>query len=273
MSLKATNAYDGMYQANAIEAIKYADEQNIPILNFSYGFSENSVALLEAIEEYDGLFVCSAGNTGLNLESTGNNVYPAEYSLDNVITVGASNVVNDLETKWVLSNTYSSNYGKTTVDIFAPGASIMSCFPSHLCEAGICTNYLLTTHRANGYHVMSGTSMAAPYVAGVAALILSKDPSLTTAQLKNRILICSDSLSAFSNWCVDGRRLNAYKTVHSHTYTYETYSSGMHECTCTSCGYVTWETHSWVVISATLPQYRCTVCNYISNHITGLSLH
>lgn len=271
VSLKFTNSHYDISCASAIKAIDYADEIGIPILNFSYGFSANDEALLAAIRNYDGLFVCSAGNKGLNLDSSLSNVYPAEYELDNLITVGASERYNNEEMRWV-DNNGASNYGKNSVDIFAPGASILSCFPSAMCVNGSCTKALAGTHKTTGYHSMSGTSMATPFVTGVAALILSQDPDLTSAQLKNRILTCSDTVAAFSNLCVNGRRLNAYKTVHPHGFTYAPYGSGMHECTCTTCGHTTLATHVWEVVSLSMPLYRCTECGYQSSHITGLNV-
>lgn len=102
-----------------------------------------------------------------------------------------------------------SNYGKETVDLFAPGASIVSCYPINMC--GDCTGD--TSHVANGYHSFSGTSMATPYVAGVAALILSANPNLTPAEIRWIIMLSCDKVDALTNYCVTGGRLNAYNAV------------------------------------------------------------
>ena len=88
--------------------------------------------------------------------------YPGNYDLDNIIVVGASDE-NDEKSSF-------SNYGATNVDIFAPGSNIYS-----------------TTYDG-GYGTNSGTSFAAPYVAGAAALLLSKYPNLSTAELKRTIM-------------------------------------------------------------------------------------
>jgi hypothetical protein len=88
-----------------------------------------------------------------------------------------------------------SNYGATTVHLGAPGVDILSCQPGNL------------------YQFLSGTSMATPHVAGVAALVLSKTPTLTTAQLKSAIINNTDPIPSLSGRTISGGRLNAAKAV------------------------------------------------------------
>ena len=225
-----------------LDAISYATEQGIDILNYSAGGystgTQSYTSFLETrreyINSYPGLFVCSAGNDSSNNDVTLH--YPSNDSdLNNVISVGASKSDDD---KW-----QNSNYGQETVSIFAPGALILSCYPTDLCDND-CSS---TGHVGVGYHKMSGTSMAAPFVTGVAALLLSANPNLTAENLKKIIMSCDDDVSALSELCVSGGRLNAYKAVtHAHTNRYEQISSfSQHKCICTVCDYEHLEDHDW----------------------------
>lgn len=159
--------------------------------------------------------------------------YPADYShgytfSNRVISVGAINSSGEIAN--------FSNYGATSVDIFAPGSHILSTYPLHLCiespnttyatsngnkkrcevewsEENNCWEWNGTTHESNGYHFMSGTSMAAPYVAGVAALILSNNPDLTAEEIKERIIYNHTDIPNLSGACASGGILNAYKAL------------------------------------------------------------
>ncbi|MBR6537519.1 MAG: S8 family serine peptidase [Lachnospiraceae bacterium] len=129
--------------SDAIKAIKYAQTANADICNLSWGTTLYSEALETVMKESDMLFVVAAGNSGSNNNSSP--LYPASYTLDNMISVA-----NITQTGTLASD---SNYGVSTVDIAAPGQDILS-----------------TT--VNGeYHYLSGTSMAAPMVSGVSALL------------------------------------------------------------------------------------------------------
>ncbi len=158
-----------------IQAIAYAINDDIPILTFSLSGSDCSEALKQAIQNYPGLFVCAAGghsNHTYNLDVEYR--YPACYNLPNMITVGASLEDDSFASAF-------SNYGKNFVHIFAPGDNIVCPFPANICDLGNCT--ALTPHITRGYHLVGGTSIAAPFVTGVAALMLSINPTLTTSQL------------------------------------------------------------------------------------------
>lgn len=260
-----------------IDAIQYADENNIKILNISYGFLRHEIlqyydngeelieSLSDAISGYDGLIVCSAGNSNSNDDS--NPIYPASFEHDNILVVGASSLTNNTEGIWSSSSLVASNYGTHSVDIFAPGENILSCFPQNKCATGQCGS----GHHANGYHILSGTSMATPIVTGVAALILGKYRQLSPAYLKELILLHCDTDPVFSNKCVSGGRLNANLAFQDHQYHYSfTLGSGQHNCVCGICGFSTTEFHTWEVISITPPRYRCTVCGYLTSNISAL---
>lgn len=199
--------------------ITFAVQNNISIINasFCYTVLNNTTGIATpagynsahaaALNRYNGLFVGGAGNgTSRRIstnpviwewdgEGTDNDVapyYPASYRLPNVISVGATNN-NDNRAGF-------SNFGATTVDLFAPGTSIR------------------TTSLNNTYVTTQGTSLATPFVTGVAALLLSQNTSLTGAQLKIAIMAGVDipnvnGSNPLQGRCVSNGRLNAYKAL------------------------------------------------------------
>lgn len=162
------------YDKDIALAIRYAVDNGAKILNTSFGkyYSPNADWVYDAIKyaaEHDVLIVNAAGNDGFDLDTI--NVYPndqvdngAEIS-DSFITVGA--LAPTYGEKMIAS---FSNYGKINVDVFAPGVQIYAPTP------------------LNTYDFLSGTSMAAPNVAGVAAMIRSLYPNLSAPQVKQIIL-------------------------------------------------------------------------------------
>lgn len=140
-------------------------------------------SLFDAVEEHRRsgiLFIASAGNFGLNSDITP--TYPASYYLPNIISVAATDSGDGLA--------YFSNRGRRTVHMGAPGVSILSTAPG------------------NRYLWMSGTSMAAPYVSGVAGLLKAYNHQLDWKAIKNLILAGGDSVTVLSD-SVTQRRLNA----------------------------------------------------------------
>lgn len=150
----------GLDVASAIAAIDFANYYKISILNASWGGRAYSQALKDAIDQYDGLFIASAGNDGTNNDV--DPMYPASYDCKNIISVAAVDPYDTLAR--------FSNYGLKTVDIAAPGTNILSL------------------DLAGEYSPLNGTSMAAPHVAGAAALLKSSMPNISTITLKRIIL-------------------------------------------------------------------------------------
>tara|TARA_R110000765_G_scaffold198810_1_gene304432 strand:+ start:2632 stop:4281 length:1650 start_codon:yes stop_codon:yes gene_type:complete len=175
MSIRAVPNGDE-YDKDIARGIRYAVDNGARVINGSFGksFSPNAEWVNEAIKyaaDNNVLFVHAAGNDGANLDDPINANFPNDQInngpeiADNVITVGALNPKYGSE----LVASYS-NYGKINVDVFAPGTDIYSTYPN------------------NEYEYSPGTSMAAPGVAGIAALVMSQYPSLTAAQVKKIIL-------------------------------------------------------------------------------------
>ncbi|AHJ96556.1 S8 family peptidase [Hymenobacter swuensis] len=154
-------------------AIRYAVDNGAQIINMSFGkyYSPQRPAVEEAIRYADQkgvLLIHSAGNENNDLDKTLQYPAPVFQSgqrIPNMITVGASARLNDES----LAADFS-NFGKTQVDVFAPGHQIYSTLPG------------------GKYGNLSGTSMAAPVVTGIAATLKSYFPQLTAAQLKRIIL-------------------------------------------------------------------------------------
>ncbi|MCC4212216.1 S8 family peptidase [Leeuwenhoekiella parthenopeia] len=163
------------YDKDIALAIRYAVDNGAKVINTSFGkyFATNPEWVYEAIKyaaKKDVLIVNAAGNESIDLDG-GDTVYPndqldnvTEFA-DNVITVGALNY--KYSGKLVAS---FSNYGKSNVDVFAPGVQIWSTVPG------------------NEYEFLQGTSMAAPNVAGVAAMLRSYYPQFSAAQIKQIIM-------------------------------------------------------------------------------------
>ncbi len=202
VSLRVVNRYNDTDVLSVTNAMDHAEDNNIPLLNISLNvLGGNPENLMQAIVNYSGLLICSIGNNKHNSDVYGGSI-PAEWEYDNIVSVGASTSSDAREEH--------SNYGQTTVDLFAPGDTILSTYPRSLCASANCST---SGHSRYGYHYMSGTSQAAPFVTGVAALILARHPNISPAAIKAALINSADSVSAFSNKCVSGGRLNAYNAL------------------------------------------------------------
>ena len=184
MALKFLSANGSGTPSDAIEAILYAAQNGARILNNSWGGGGRSQALLEAIEvarDRNVLFVAAAGNEGRDNDRTPS--YPASYEVDNILSVAAYDRADGLAS--------FSNFGKSSVDLGAPGVEVTSTTPG------------------NNYQSFSGTSMATPHVSGVAALLLAQRPESTYRQLRVRLAGSVEPTAALENTTWSGGRLNA----------------------------------------------------------------
>ncbi|MCI4641330.1 MAG: S8 family peptidase [Flavobacteriaceae bacterium] len=213
MALRAVPNGDE-YDKDIALGIRYAVDNGARIINASFGksYSPNAEWVYEAIQyaaQHNVLIVHAAGNEGENLDDPSHPNYPNDQInngpeiANNVITVGAlgpeygENLVADF-----------SNYGAINVDVFAPGADIYSCMPG------------------SEYAFQQGTSMAAPGVAGVAALVWSYYPNLKAQELKKILMLSGlrsemevvlpsdpDKKVPFHTLSVSGRMVNAYNAL------------------------------------------------------------
>lgn len=160
MALKINGGSKGTGNlSDAIEAIKYATMMGADICNLSWGTSQSAAALERVMKESNMLFVAAAGNTGDNNDSKP--IYPANLKLDNLISVtfiDASGALTSL-----------SNYGPNSVDVAAPGENIYSTI-------------------VGSYTSLSGSSMAAPQVTGVAAIMYACSDHIYASNVKDMLL-------------------------------------------------------------------------------------
>ncbi|MFP8488449.1 S8 family peptidase [Gracilimonas sp. Q87] len=191
-------------------AIRYATENGAKVINMSFGKGyspqkEYVDAAIKFADEQGVLLVSGAGNGSENIDETDS--FPSRFYEDgnqaiNFLSVGA--------TSWKTDSTLVasfSNYGKNTVDVFAPGVDVYSTYPG------------------DEYEKNSGTSMAAPVVSGIAALMMSYYPDLSTTQIKDILLktVTKINLSvykpgdmsavSFSELSSTGGIINAYNAI------------------------------------------------------------
>ncbi len=192
MALKALGGSDGSGSTDSvIKAIQYAEANGAVICNLSLGANESDQALYQAIADSSMLFVIASGN-GDEWTGQGQNLdvfpwYPSSYSLDNIIAVA------NLQPNGRLH--YSSNYGSQSVDLAAPGTYILSTIPG------------------NKYGYMTGTSMSAPVVSAVAALVYSQNDQLTLPEVKDIILTSVHTNDSLKGKLVSGGFLDAGAAV------------------------------------------------------------
>ena len=194
MPLKFLSSTGSGTTKDAIEAINYVINRkragvNVRIISASWGSRQKSRALRDVIKKAGDegiLFIAAAGNN--NDDSDKSPHYPAGYSdLPNVISVAAVDRNDQLAA--------FSNYGARSVQIAAPGVDIWS------------------TWLKGEYFSASGTSMATPEVAGVAALVLSTDTNMSVKELRDRLFKSVDKLPSLKGKVSTGGRINAAKAV------------------------------------------------------------
>jgi subtilisin family serine protease len=179
----------------AYRSILYAIELGVDVINASWGGGAPSRLVKSAIKKAGDagiLFVAAAGNDDVNADYSPS--YPADYDVDSIISVAATD--NSDQLAWF------SNYGYRTTDIAAPGVDILSCIPRSMPER-------------EKYAFFSGTSMAAPHVSGVAALVLAHESGLKRKpiELKERLMGTTDKIPSLAGSVISGGRLNALSAL------------------------------------------------------------
>jgi len=212
MPIIATTAVGDERDKDIANAIHYAVDNGARIINMSFSkiFSPDKSTIDNAIkyaQTKNVLIIHAAGNDGVNIDSAENYHYPIANFQNgeraaNFITIGWSRPLFDYR----LAHPYS-DYGKMNVDLFAPGSDVYSTVPN------------------NSYDFKSGSSMSAPIVSGVAALLLSYFPSLSAEQVKEILLMTVFKPNQmvnkpktkipvpFNSLSVSGGIVNAYNAV------------------------------------------------------------
>ncbi len=188
MPLKFLDSHGAGSTSNAVKAIYYAVNNGAKVINNSWGGPGYSSALLEALSyayQKHVLIVSAAGNSTKNNDST--EMFPANYSIPSNISIAATSDTDKLAS--------FSNYGVNLVHVASPGVYIYSTIPNNL------------------FGSMSGTSMAAPFVAGIAAMALREAPALTGYQLKNLIMETAVQVGGLAGKVKTGSRVDAYSLV------------------------------------------------------------
>jgi subtilisin family serine protease len=173
---------------STIAALRYAVSQNVDVINYSGGGPEPALEELKVLKEAEKkgiLVVAAAGNEESNIDIRTNAYYPASYKLKNIITVTA----HDQNLK-ILN---SSNWGKKSVDISAPGYRIRSSLPNG----------------RSGY--LTGTSQATAFVSGVSAFLMAENPDLSAAEIKELIKSSAKKEIRLLSKCASGGRLDVEK--------------------------------------------------------------
>jgi len=203
MGLKVLDSAGNGSLSDIVRGIEYAVDHGAKVINASWAFPsslsglpsdpslEPSQAMRDAIAAADQagvIFVAAAGNHGVNSDQLPR--YPASYSLRNIISVAATDR-NDVLASF-------SNYGALSIDLGAPGVSILSTYPND-------PNRL--------YAYATGTSMASPHVAGAAALLWAQNPSLSHREVIDRILQGVQHVSSLNGKTLTGGRLDLARSI------------------------------------------------------------
>lgn len=174
-----------------IKAIRYAEQNGAQICNMSFGLNKFNQDLYNCMKKSNMLFICSAGNNNgfarLNIDEF--KYYPISFDLDNIIAVANIGFDGQLYK--------TSNYGKESVDVVAPGTNI------YVMKGG------------NNYGYETGTSFSVAYVSGIAAALASTQKSITNDEIKRAICETVTKYDALKEICRFGGCVNAEAAINS----------------------------------------------------------
>ncbi len=190
MAVKFLNASGSGYISDAVLAIDYARQMGAKVLNNSWGGSGFSQALFDAIvatRDANMIFVAAAGNNASDNDSFPH--YPSSYNSDNVVAVAATDRNDQLAG--------FSNWGRSTVELGAPGVDVWSC----------------NNTSDSAYRYASGTSMATPHTAGAIALLWAQYPTASYSNIIQRLLRGVDYIESLGARTVTGGRLNLHRSI------------------------------------------------------------
>ena len=188
MALKAFNSQGRSFNNSTLRALEYAMDNGAKISNHSYGSGYSSSAeesLIEEAADQGHVLVVAAGNAGSNIDIAGS--FPASYPSGNIISVAALDQTGSMAG--------FSNYGSTSVDIAAPGRDILSTLPG------------------GTYGYMSGTSMAAPHVTGLVALMRTLNPGISPDAIREFLLDAARPDDRLRNLSVSGGNTDGQTTL------------------------------------------------------------
>jgi len=205
MPVKVIYPYNVAEMSDVARGIHYAVDNGAKIINISFGRNRVDANELSALEEAidyaqnaNVLIVAAAGNNGMLLDES-HNFYPAGIARDNIISVTAIDQSNQL---WS-----SANRGASVIDVAAPGVAIYTTVPVGP------TSLFRKYYDASGYQMCEGTSVATPFVTGVAALIYSHYPDIEYHKVKRIILDSVDKIPALSDDIRSSGKVNIYKAL------------------------------------------------------------
>jgi RHS repeat-associated protein len=190
MSLRVLDETGTGDVANAVEAIDYAAAHGAQIINLSWGTEAYSIALKDAIDRAlrrGVIVVCSAGNSGRNLDEISSAYYPASFDSPDLISVAGTDNRDQLAS-W-------SNFGGTRIAVAAPGENI------------------LTTQMGGSYWNVSGTSAAAPLVSGVLGLMKTLRPAVNARQAKKAIIDSARQTASLAGRVASSGVVDAVKAI------------------------------------------------------------
>jgi subtilisin family serine protease len=196
MACKCFDTNGSASDSAILACVDYARTNGARIINASFDSPSFSLSLSNAVyatRQAGMIFVASSGNNTLNIDATPH--YPSCYGLDNIVSV-AYTTRNDVLGMF-------SNYGATNVDLAAPGDQIYSTF------YGSDSSY----YPPFSFYNVAGTSFAAAYVSGSAALMLAKYPGRTAQEIIRLLLNSTDPVAGLTGKCLTGGRLNLRKAL------------------------------------------------------------